>query len=299
MKTHAILLSTLLLTLAACTVSRPPITNVSEAAFYTTSLSGSQSFYHDYLGYEQPYVFQADNGDTTAVSFKINDRQFITVIPDKTERESMLAWFLFETTDLKGMRKYLASKGIEVSPIQTNKFGNREFLFDSPSGYRMGFVEVRPGSTFVRDEGKYMSDRAVTKVMSHVGVGLYGREDVDKEMDFYLNTLDFEQGFTVPAAPADPTVIHLKMPEGPGKTMELLPYYSPITKRQLASRNHTCLEMEDIYPVLEMLQQRRPTTPHMRVGQNRKRTTDLQDVDGTRAEVMERLTVDEQEQLQK
>jgi len=184
------------------------------------------------------------------------------------------------------------------SGTETNRFGNRQFLISDPVGHRMGFVQIRPGSTLVRDEGKFLSDRRVTENMSHVGFGAFGKEEVQKELAFYLDVLGFEQGFTIPAPPQEPTVIHMKMPDSNGRTVELLPYYSPISKTQLASRNHICLELEDIYPALEMLKERRPNVPYLRTGQNRKRTIDPRDYNGTRAEIMERLTVDEQAQQQ-
>jgi catechol-2,3-dioxygenase len=64
--------------------ARPKIVGVPHLAVYAKDLDKSKAFYRDFLGYEQPAT-----GKTTY--FKINDRQFLKLLPEKESNSDRLS----------------------------------------------------------------------------------------------------------------------------------------------------------------------------------------------------------------
>lgn len=262
---------------------RPPLTGVAEAAFYTSDMDSSLVFYRDFLGYEPAFV-RTEGNDTVSVTFKVNETQLVTILPEEVPDTPRLAWFLLETDDAEGMRKYLKAQGVEV-PLRTeiNALGNRQFLLSDPLGYRMGFVQILPDGKLARSAKESLTERRVSKTLSHVGFAVY---DLEKAFDFYSGLLGLQDIWRNPPLPEQPNVVHMRLPDC-AKTLEFLPVYGETSLRDIASKNHICLELEDIYPAMDTLKARKSTENGYRVGFNRKRQANYYDIDGTRVEIME------------
>ncbi len=76
--------------LAATTVNaaddpvRPRITGIAHMAIYVHDLEKSRSFYHDFLGYDEPYHLDNPDGSLSLTFLKINEHeQYIEVFPEK------------------------------------------------------------------------------------------------------------------------------------------------------------------------------------------------------------------------
>ena len=60
--------------------------------------------------------------------FKVNERQYIEIFPEKTSKTDRLNHISIETDDAEAMRVYLGSKGLTV-PAKVGKGADRQFEF--------------------------------------------------------------------------------------------------------------------------------------------------------------------------
>ena len=78
-------------------------------------MADARTFYSGVLGLDEAFVIKNPIGGPDLATFKINDTQYVYVAPDlKDPNESRLLFVGFETNDAKGLRTYLASKGMPV-----------------------------------------------------------------------------------------------------------------------------------------------------------------------------------------
>jgi catechol 2,3-dioxygenase-like lactoylglutathione lyase family enzyme len=155
--------------------SRPAITGVAFARFYSTDAAASQHFYGDLLGLSRL------NTGKTAV-YPVNDLQWIetTPLPDPTLK-SRMASVGFTTRDPSALQRYLKSKGIAIErPLHDGMFAVRD-----PEGTQVWFVRTGANKQVAHSRP---SPHAVSQRIIHVG---YVVKDEAKESAFYQDTLGF------------------------------------------------------------------------------------------------------------
>src|SRR3954468_24814032 len=169
----------------APSIQRPAIVGVAHIALETDDLSATRKFYGSGLGFEEP--FQLDK----AVFFKVNDHQYIKVSADlKSETQDRLSHIAFETTDIRKLRDYLASRGVAVpATLKPDPDGNMTMMLDDPDGHHVEFVQYMPGSLLNRNFGKFLGANRVSTRMIHVGVTVKDRAAADR---FYKDILGFK-----------------------------------------------------------------------------------------------------------
>ena len=294
MTNRAILISalSLLLSLAGCSpVVRPSLTGVAHVAFYTSDLPGSEDFMEDFLGYGL-----VASGKVEGSTFKLSQRQFLTLLPVEQTPESLLAWFLLETDDLSAMARYLRKRGVAVPrSFGKDPLGEKCFFVEDPLGRKVGFVEYSPGGRVPSSLEQNLPSTRIAPHMSHVGFEL-GEKDFEGAFAFYSDLLGIEETWRNPKD--KPTTIHLRFPDS-GRTLEFLPAYEPLTSRQRASKDHICLESGNIIPLVDILAQRPcpegcSSAAPIIIGKNRRRIANYYLPDGTRIELMDDHTIDEE-----
>ena len=302
--TKAILISMLVFLLVwpviaqeAKDIKRPPITGIAHAAFYTKDVESARKFYKDYLGYAEPFSLMAANGKDLALTFiKINDRQYVEVFPEKKQGGNRMYHFAVETTNAEAMRKYLASKGVKV-PEKTpvGRTGNSNYFVTDPNGTICEIVQYEPNSMSSKTLGKDMPATRISPRMSHVGFQV---PDLDKAISFYCGILGFKETWRGSKDGKNVTWVNLKVPEG-NDYIELMLFDKEPSEGSMGSMNHICLEVKDVAQAASLLKGRQlpegfKTPSEMKTGINKKRQINCFDIDGTRVEIMEALTVDGQ-----
>lgn len=272
---------------------RPDIIGVAHAAFFTSDYENTCSLFRDFFGYENPITVYKDSGKVNLTAFKINDRQYVEIFPEREKDSPRFYHFAIETSDAEAMRLYLKSKGVKV-PDKTPKgrTGNYNYFVEDPNGVICEIVQYADGGETVANYGKGMPESRISANMSHVGIQC---PDLDKAMSFYCDILGFTEIWRGGPDPAKVKWVHLKAPES-DQTIELMLYDSEPDKARKGSMNHICLTVDDVFATKEILDSRpfpegcRVTPPS--VGINKKRQVNYYDCDGTRIELMETRTVD-------
>jgi lactoylglutathione lyase len=274
--------------------SRPRILGIAHIAISAHNLEQSRAFYHEFLGFDEPYSLKGPDGSPSLLFFKINERQYIELSPERQPQTDRLLHYAIETDNAEAMRAYLGSRGIAVpASVPKGRIGNLNFMIKDPEGHSIEVVQYAPGSWTMREKGKHLSPARISHRMMHTGIIV---TKLDAEMKFYTDVLGFRETWRGSSNGKVLSWINLRVPDGVDYVEFMLyPEYPEETKR--GSAHHLCLEVSDINAGLASLKTR-PYAAHydrsmaVRTGINRKRQLNLFDPDGTRTELMEPVTVD-------
>jgi catechol 2,3-dioxygenase-like lactoylglutathione lyase family enzyme len=273
---------------------RPRVLGLSHMALFVSDLKKARAFYEDFLGYQEPYVLQREDGSDRIVFIKINDNQYIELFAENPKQDGHLNHIAFFTDSAQGMRDYLASRGVKVpDKVTKGRIGNSNFNITDPDGHTVEIVQYEPDSWTRREQGKYMPDSRISKQMAHVGVMVGALEP---SLKFYRDILGFREFWRGSSSGTELSWVNMRVPDG-DDYLELMLYSKPPDAAQMGGKNHICLFTADIKQAVAILESRPArqsyTKPiEIRVGKNGKRQVNLFDPDGTRIELMEPNTVD-------
>jgi lactoylglutathione lyase len=273
--------------------AQPHITGIAHMAIYVHDIEKSRAFYHDFLGYDEPYRLDNPDGSLSMTFFKVNERQYIEVFPEKAPDTDRLNHIALETDDIESLRRDLAAKGVKVPEKPgVGRIGNRNFNVTDPDGHTVEMVQYMPDSWTVREKGKHLPDRASARIM-HVGV-LIGT--LQPAIKFYGGILGFQEFWRGSRDGKVLNWVNVRAPDG-DTYIEFMLYDELPAPTARGTAHHMCLEVPDIDRAKAWLEARPvrkdyTRTLEIRTGTNRKRQMNLYDPDGTRLELMEAHTVD-------
>jgi catechol 2,3-dioxygenase-like lactoylglutathione lyase family enzyme len=222
---------------------RPKITGIANFAAKVDNLDEARKFYKGVAGFEEAFTTKDAAVAGELVAFKVNDRQFVEISPTLKGDEDRLIRVGFETADARGLRDYLASKGVEVpAKVDTDVNGNRSFVVTDPDGHTIQFVQYMKGSVHVKDTGKHLSPTRISDHILHVGLQV---KDVAKADAFYKDILGFRLQWK--GGPRDDAFqwISMMVPDG-YDWLEYMVRPEKLTVQQLGVMHHYCLETKDI-----------------------------------------------------
>lgn len=273
-------------------LKRPLITGVAHIAFQVSDLTKARAFYGELLGYDESFQFLKSDGSPAMTCFKVNERQYIEIVPDlPPDQDDRLSHIAFETADLEAMRVYLLSRGLRTpEKVNQGRDGNLNFTVTDPDGHRVEFVEYRDGSLSRKAKGRYASSRRISDRILHVGLTVADQASADK---FYKDILGFSEIWRGGRDDSSISWINMKVPDGTDYLEYMLVTGKP-TRQQLGSMHHVALLVPDIQKALETARERVSDPANIRspqIGRNRRWQLNLFDPDGSRAELMEPFTM--------
>jgi catechol 2,3-dioxygenase-like lactoylglutathione lyase family enzyme len=280
--------------LSAQAPQRPHIMGISHFAIYAHDYEKSRAFYGQFLGFEEPYSLKNPDGSASMTFFKINDRQTIELFPEKQAGSDRLNHISLQTDDIEALRLYLASKGVKVpSEPHRARIGNLGFDITDPEGHTVEMVQYMPEGKTILAKGQYMSDKAISNRMTHVGIVV---THLDSEAKFYTDILGFKETWRGSKSGQVLSWVNLKVPDG-DDYIEFMLYKDPPAAAERGGAHHLCLQVPNVDAAVAKLKAEpyyttygRPIDIHL--GINRKRQANLFDPDGTRTEIMEPATID-------
>ena len=275
--------------------ARPRVYGIAHYATKVADIEKARAYYKDFLGFEEPFSLQNPDGAVTMAFIKINDYQYIELSPGLKPEEDRQSHISFFTDDAEAMRAYLGANGIKVPDrVPRGRSRNLNFTVKDPDGHGVEIVQYMSDGWALRNKGKFMPASRISQHIPHIGI-IVG--DVKAAQHFYGDILGFQETWRGSAA-RNTTVswINMRVPDG-GDYVEFMLYKDLPAPDKRGTSHHICLETPNIAQAVERLKARdyfftygKPTD--IRTGINRKRQMNLFDPDGTRAELMEPMTVD-------
>jgi catechol 2,3-dioxygenase-like lactoylglutathione lyase family enzyme len=260
--------------------SRPAITGVAFARFYTTDPAGAQRFYGRVLGYER----RETGGD---LIYPVNALQWIELVPQTPPQADVrMAAVGFTTRDAAGLEKYLKAKGVAIAePMHAGEFAVRD-----PEGNLVYFVQSGTSPLGAKTAAEMVaSPRAVSRRIIHAGFIV---QDRAKEDAFWHGLLGFRPYWFGGSGkvPDEVDYASLQVPEG-SDWVEFMLHVSPDADlRQHGGSDHVALGVESMDAAMKALAANGcegSGCTAAKMGRDGKVQLNLFDPDLTRAELME------------
>jgi lactoylglutathione lyase len=268
-------------------VKRPRITGVARIAFYAHDLEASRAFYTDFLGFQVASGTHILGGPMVRALFKINDRQYVELLPEIQAATDRLVRFALETDNAAAMLAYLASRGVKTpARVEKDSTGNSSFTVTDPDGHIVEFVQFEPDGLNMRSKGGLMNDRRAATEMNHIGFIVSSLEPAFK---FYREVLGCKEIWRGSQDGKFLTWVNMKVPDGEDY-VEFMLYDTMPGLRQLGVLHHIGLvgpDMGKTAALLESQPGRKAYTRPLDIRGTRRRQIQVYDPDGTRTEVME------------
>ena len=265
-------------------IQRPPITGIAHVALKTNDLAAAHRFYSHDLGFSDALAMPERLGP--AAWIKINDHQYLEIYPSlQSEDEDRLIEVAFETPDVKGMRDYLAAKGVEV-PATADKGwdGNLSFQVHDPEGHRIAFVQYLTDSIPGKQFGLLMPATRISEHMIHAGFLVKDRGAEDR---FFRDILGFEEMWHGGKTDTSADWISMRVPEGEDWLEYMCNVQNPTPKTR-GIMNHVGFGVPAMEPAAKILASRLAPMPEKpKIGRDGKWQLNLYDPNLTRAELME------------
>ena len=273
---------------AAVTVraqERPKIAGVSHIAVYASDAKATERYYTDVLGARK--ASDPENANGTRYFFSVN--QYVEVLPlPAGSGKNRLDHIAFLTSDVEGMRKYLAAKGWHApAELKTAKDGERWFDVFDPEGNRVQFVEMQSRLKSID------APQAISHHIIHVGILIHDR---DTEDTFYRGLLglrpywyggmqDNKIDWVAQQVPDGHDWLEYMVAGGPGKGIP-----DSMSQQTLGVLNHFALGETSVDTAFKSLQASNRLEgrhdPAPKMGRDGKQQFNMYDPDGIRAELM-------------
>jgi catechol 2,3-dioxygenase-like lactoylglutathione lyase family enzyme len=328
-----LVLAAMLLTSFGWAQQRPRLVGLSHIAVRVKDLNAARHFYGDLLGYQEAFTVRKDHtavvggglsqDQVTAIFFKVNNRQYIEVMPETSPDQPRYVGTAIETDNAEAMRVFLKSVGYAV-PDKVDKTPTFDLAFQvkDPDGNSYAIMQYTPESLSVQTFGKYLNDERPSTRILHVGISITKQETAD----FYLKAFSLREFWradptmTAPGRPrATPTdgpelanLSNLKLPEADDYIEWSLQHARPAgaappNNANAGSRGagapvlvgHIALIVPDMAKAVAFVKAKpawkdyaRAAQQESHVGVNHKWQGNFFDPDGTRSEFMEADTAD-------
>ena len=274
-----------------------PLAGIASITFRVSDLDKARRYYQGVLGLPEAFTTTNSSGRVASVFFKVNDDQFIEVMPGLAAGAiSREVRIMFQSTDLNRLHDLYAARGLSPTAISRGPDGNPVFRVMGPDDATLDFTQYAPGSKQVLARGKFLDSRRISTHLQHVGIYTKNRDSV---VPFYQEKLGFARGRDVPGSRGDYI-------ETPSSDRNLETKSPPLDPNNAATRaqyerevmgavQHVGLEVPDMRATRDVVQDRGGLTDlqvRAHVGNNRHWLMHLFDPDGSRTEVVETAVQD-------
>lgn len=291
----------LLALLLVCCLGRVPVSaaewpllGLARVSIRVNDLQQARAFYTGVAGFEDVFDVHNPDGSVAAVYFKVNDEQFLEIIPGlKPDDARPMIGFAIRTDRIEKLYAMLATAGLHPGKIQVDADGSTGFKLMSLPGQDLDyleFVEYGRKSLAQRTKGEYLGAHRLSTHLEHVGIIA---ADFDAAYDFYVKKLGFHEMWRRVTTDQSRVVIdHIEMPGPVADFVELSNQSGtkvPLTRGRAGTAAHIALTVPDVKNVQATVQKLdaslRQTPP--RYGLDNRWNFNLFDPDGTRVEWMQ------------
>lgn len=259
--------------------SRPPIVGVAWIGLRTADMDASKKFYTGYLGMQEQAGVK--DGGLTRVVFKVNDRQFVQVLPElKDPKQNRLIDIAFETTNAEQLRAYLASKDVKVpEKISDTGMGTKGFAITDVENHVVKFVQFSKKS----NSKDAFPDNRVSAHMIHTGFIVHNRAAEDH---LFKDILGFTETWHGGMTDDKTSWIDMRVPDGKD-WLEYMMDYDDNDVKVSGIMNHLALGVPNVAAGYDTVVKRGFNPEKPKIGRDGKWQLNLYSLDQTRVELME------------
>ncbi len=164
------------------------LTGIAHVALRVNDLQKSQAFYKT-LGYEEAFSF-TDNGKVSVSYVKVNDRQFIELIPRSSDAQpGGILHTCFEVADIEALHKSYVERGLQPTETKKARAGNLLFVMHGPDNQLLEYTQYMPDSLHSRSRGQHLLPG---RISTHMIEATTPVRDLAAERSYYIDKLGFK-----------------------------------------------------------------------------------------------------------
>ena len=131
-----------------------------------------------------------DAGKVSVSYVKVNDRQFIELIPRTSDSQpGGILHTCFEVADIESLHKAYVAAGLQPTDPKKARAGNLLFVMHGPDNQLLEYTQYLPDSLHSQDHGKHLSPR---RISTHMLATTTAAKDLAAERSYYTGKLDFK-----------------------------------------------------------------------------------------------------------
>lgn len=250
--------------------------------FWVRDIAKARAFYHDFLGYEEPYELRRPNGDLQMVVMKVNERQVIYLFTDATKilpNGDNLDHLGLETDRIEAARAHLLAHEVKVGTVNLGRIGDFLLSVKDPDGHPFELTQFAPEGQLLKHQGQGL---APGRVSARLRSATIATADLAASLRFYVEVLGFKKISGADHANA----VRVRVPDGTD-FLELVPCEKKTGADAARAVPDYGLEVADAAKTFEWLTARAktlglaPPVP-VSVAADGRRQTSCVDPDGTR-----------------
>jgi catechol 2,3-dioxygenase-like lactoylglutathione lyase family enzyme len=266
-------------------VSHPQILGIAHVALRVSDAAEARNFFGHVLGFDELPLDEAAKGKMRYAYFKVSDDQYIVVSPTlSSPTEDRLIRIAFRTTDVRGLRAFLAGHGMAVpGGLRKDPQGDLSFSLQDPAGHTVEFIQYLPGSVESRNFGKFLSSKRTSRQIIHAGETVDDRATTDH---FYGGILGYRLIWYGGMTDTRTDWVDMAVPNGSDWLEFMLNVHNP-SPRTLGVMNHFSMGVKNIQRAFETVKARGYKAQEPKIGRDGKWQLNLYDADLTRVEFME------------
>jgi catechol 2,3-dioxygenase-like lactoylglutathione lyase family enzyme len=161
---------------------------IAHVALRVNDLQKSRDFYNT-LGFEEAFSF-SDAGKVSVSYVKVNDRQFIELIPRTSDSQpGGILHTCFEVVDIESLHGAYVAGGLQPTDPKKARAGNLLFVMHGPDNQLLEYTQYLPDSLHSQDHGKHLSPRRIsTRLLATTTAA----KDLAAERSYYTVKLAFK-----------------------------------------------------------------------------------------------------------
>jgi catechol 2,3-dioxygenase-like lactoylglutathione lyase family enzyme len=253
--------------------------------FWVRDIAKSRQFYHDFLGFEEPYELRRATGVLQLVVMKVNERQVIYLFPDATKilpSGDNLDHLGLETDAIAAVHDHLIAQGVKIGDVGRGRIGDLLLGVKDPDGHLFEFTQFEPEGQLLKHQGESLP---ATRVSDHLRSATLTVADIEAARHFYCDVLGFKL-VASSAAKTNAKRIAVRVADGTDY-LELLGKEAASEADRVRSVPEYCLDVADVAKAAQLLSARAKSLgllppSAISVGDNGRRRISCIDPDGTR-----------------
>ncbi|MSU73023.1 MAG: VOC family protein [Opitutus sp.] len=169
------------------------LTALYHVGYWVHDMEKSRYFYHDFLGYEEPYVLNRPDGSLQMVIMKVNERQVILLFNDPKmilPNGDNLDHLGLETTNNEALREYLISRGIETGTVHRARVGDLLLGAKDPDGNVYEVTQLEAQGQLMKHQGKSLP---ATRISDRLRSASLMVANLPAALHYYRDILGFKQ----------------------------------------------------------------------------------------------------------
>jgi catechol 2,3-dioxygenase-like lactoylglutathione lyase family enzyme len=164
------------------------LTGIAHVVLRVNDLQKARDFYNT-LGFEEAFSF-TDAGKVSVSYVKVNDRQFIELIPRTGDSQpGGILHTCFEVADIESLHKAYVEAGLQPTEAKKARAGNLLFVMHGPDNQLLEYTQYLPDSSHSQDHGKHLSQR---RISIHMLAATTAVKDLVAERSYYFGKLAFK-----------------------------------------------------------------------------------------------------------